>query len=43
MEINDPRIEAYLNGEMTPEEIVAFEAEANNRPKHGSIFSFNST
>ena len=28
MEINDPRIEAYLNGEMTPEEIVAFEAEA---------------
>jgi hypothetical protein len=33
MEINDPRIEAYLNGEMTPEEIAAFEAEAKQSPE----------
>jgi hypothetical protein len=32
MEINDPKIEAYLNGEMTPEEIAAFEAEAKQSP-----------
>ncbi len=33
MEINDPRIEAYLNGEMTPEEIAVFEAEAKQSPE----------
>ncbi len=33
MEINDQRIEAYRNGEMTPEEIAVFEAEAKQSPE----------
>jgi hypothetical protein len=33
MEINDPRIDAYLNGDMLQEEIAAFETEAKQSPE----------
>ena len=33
MEINDPRIDAYLNGDLLQEEIAAFETEAKQTPE----------
>ena len=33
MEINDPRIDAYLNGDLLQEEIAAFETEAKQSPE----------